>query len=221
MSVINALKQRHSARAFTNQAVSQQQIEVLLEAASHAPSGANTQPWQAAVLTGNTKNSLCNTLEKLCLANEPAQADYQYYAKSWISPYSERRKACGLQLYKSLNIDKKDSEARLAQWAANYRAFDAPVLILFFIDQHLEAGSYLDYGMFLQSFMLAAQDQGLATCPQAAFAYYPEEVRKQLNYPEEKHLVCGIALGYEDTSADINSYRTARESVSNFTQFFD
>jgi nitroreductase len=221
MSVIEVLKQRHSTRAFTQQTVSQKQIERLLEAASHAPSGANTQPWQVAVITGDTKSTLCRTLEKICLANEPAQADYQYYAKSWTSPYIERRKACGLQLYQSLNIDKKDSEARLAQWAANYRAFDAPVLLLFFIDQQLEVGSYLDYGMYLQSLMLAAQELGLATCPQAAFADYPEQVRNILRYSRDKHLICGIALGYEDTDAAINSYRTNREPVSTFTQFFN
>jgi len=106
------------------------------------------------------------------------------------------------------------------QWIANYRAFDAPVMLLFFIDSSLATGSYIDYGMFLQSLMLAAIDEGLATCPQAALAEYPNLVRQTLGYPDNALLLCGMALGYEDRKAAINQYRTPRESVETFTKFF-
>jgi len=62
---------------------------------------------------------------------------------------------------------------------------------------------------------------GLATCPQAALAEYPHIVRDQLAYDASTTVVCGMALGYEDTSAVVNGYRTPRESVDSFTHFFD
>ncbi len=84
----------------------------------------------------------------------------------------------------------------------------------------MQTGAYLDNGMFLQSIMLAALDQNLATCPQASLADYPEIIKTTLGYPQETILLCGMALGYEDKEALINSYRTPREASSTFTQFF-
>ncbi len=126
-----------------------------------------------------------------------------------------------MQLYSSLNISREDAEKRQAQWAANYRAFDAPVMLLFFMDPVMETGSFLDYGMFLQSVMLAAMEEGLATCPQVALAEYPQIVKQFLGYPDDTFLICGMALGYEDTEAAVNNYRTPRAAVSEFSQFFD
>ena len=221
MNVTDAITQRHATRAFTDKSVSTDIIQSLLDIARHSPSGANTQPWHVAVVRGETKQQLQNALQQTFAAETTSNADYAYYPTSWKAPYSERRKACGLQLYQSLDISKQDKEKRLEQWAANYRAFDAPVLLLFFIDAIMETGSYLNYGMFLQSLMLAAQDRGLATCPQASLAEYPDIVRSTLHYSDDYHVVCGMALGYEDTTAAVNRYRTPREEVSTFTQFFD
>ena len=78
----------------------------------------------------------------------------------------------------------------------------------------------MDYGMFLQSIMLAALEQGLATCPQAALAEYPHIVRDELGYNESVTLLCGMALGYEDDQALVNSYRTSRENIDSFSRFF-
>ena len=221
MNITQAITLRHSVRAFTDQVVNQQQIEQLLTTASQAPSGANTQPWQVAVVTGKTKHDLQDSLQHAFKTGLKQQPDYQYYPIEWQPPYLTRRRECGLQLYHSLNINKGDTERCQAQWAANYRAFDAPVMLLFFMDVAMQTGSYLDYGMFLQSVMLAAMDQGLASCPQAALAEYPELVRKTLGYPNDKVVICGLALGYEDTTASVNNYRTPREPAARFTDYFD
>ncbi|MGB1311892.1 MAG: nitroreductase, partial [Leucothrix sp.] len=149
------------------------------------------------------------------------KAEYQYYPGEWVEPFKSRRKACGLIMYKTLGIERGDTERQMDQWAANYRSFDAPVTLYFFIDRPMETGSYMDYGMFLQSVMLAAVDQGLATCPQAALADYPEIIRAELGYSDDKVLVCGMALGYEDKDAIVNSYRTGREEVESFTEYFE
>ncbi len=220
LSVAESIRQRKSVRGFTRQPVDQQIILRLLDVARHAPSGANTQPWQVAVLTGAAKDGLQEKLAEAFASEKKETKDYNYYPETWKAPYKQRRATCGKQLYDTLGIVRQDKQRRQEQWAANYRAFDAPVMLLFFIDESLATGSYLDYGMFLQSLMLAAVEEGLATCTQAALAEYPETVRDFLKYPSRCHLVCGMALGYEDSAALVNSYRTPREKVQDFTRFF-
>jgi len=220
MNVIEALQQRKSVRAFLDKDVEEEKITAILSAASHAPSGTNTQPWQVAVVTGDTKQALQTQLENKFHEDKKGKSDYHYSPTEWVEPYKSRRIACGLQMYSTLQVEREDKERQLKLWAANYRAFDAPVMLLFFMDNCLQTGSFMDYGMFLQSIMIAAVDQGLATCPQASFANYPEIIKTTLNYPQDSILICGIALGYEDKHALVNSYRTPREEVSTFTKYF-
>lgn len=221
MNVDDAIIQRHSTRAFLDKDVAIEQISHILEIASHSPSGANSQPWQVAVIRGQSKKQLQAKLELAFSSGVKPNPDYQYYPKIWNEPYRSRRVKCGLQLYQSLTINKEDIKQRQAQWQANYRAFDAPVMLLFFIDDAMEAGSFLDYGMFMQSLMLAAQEQGLATCPQAALSDYPDIVKQELGYATDVKLIAGMALGYEDSNAAVNAYRTDREQSSHFCQFFN
>lgn len=221
MNVFEAIRQRHSTRSFLNKDVAIEKINRILDIARYSPSGANTQPWQVAVISGETKNKLQFDIEQAFQSGEPSQISYKYYPVNWKPVYKKRRHLCGLQLYQSLSIERVDSEARKTQWAANYRSFDAPIMLLFFIDKEMETGSFLDYGMFLQSLMLTAMEEGLATCPQAALAEYPQIVMQSLGYAEDTTLICGMALGYEDLEADVNKYRTPREPVENFTQYFD
>jgi len=221
MNVREALSERKSTRAFLDKPVGRKLIERILDAARHAPSGANTQPWQVAVVRGNTKLLLESKLETCFRSGERGKMDYQYYPVHWLNPYKQRRHACGLQLYSALGIEREDKAMRQDQWAANYRAFDAPVCLFFFLDAGLEAGSWLDFGMFLQSLMLAATEAGLATCPQAALAEYSVIVKETLGFAQDTVLLCGMALGYEDKDAAVNGYRTPRDDVQTFTRFFE
>ena len=220
MNTLKALQQRKSVRAFLDKDIEKEKIETILAAASHSPSGANIQPWQVAVVTGKTKEKLQKQIESQFRKGKGGKADFQYYPKVWHNPYKLRRIKCGIQLYTTLEIDRQDEQARLEQWVANYRSFDAPVMLLFFMDPSMETGSFIDYGMFLQSIMLAAVEVGLATCTQASLSDYPETIKTALGYPQDFTLICGMALGYEDEEAVINSYRTPREEVSSFTQYF-
>ena len=221
MNLVDALQQRKSTRAFLQKAVDKEKIVAILEAARHAPSGANAQPWQVAVVSGKKKAELDKAMENTFRENGQGTMDYNYYPQEWHEPFKRRRVACGAQLYSALNIERHDKERRLEQWVANYRAFDAPVVLFFFIDPALQKGSFLDYGMFLQSLMLAAVAEGLATCPQAALGQYPKLVKDFLGYSQDMILVCGMALGYEDKDAPVNNYRTEREEVEVFTRFFE
>ena len=221
MNVKNALENRKSVRAFLDKAVPTDLINAVLEQAKNAPSGVNTQPWQVAVITGETKQKLGKKMEETFRSGTKGEMDYQYYPLDWQGAYKERRKACGLLMYSTLEISREDRARQTDQWAANYRAFDAPVMLLFFMDKVMETGSYLDYGMFLQSVMLSATEHGLSTCPQAALAEYPEIAREVLDYGDDQMLICGMALGYEDTDHLINSYRTEREDLDKIVRYFD
>jgi len=221
MNVHDALAERKSVRAFLKKPVSREVVTKILDSARKAPSGVNTQPWQVAVVMGEKKEVLQNLVETAFRDGEKPHMDYQYYPLKWVEPYKTRRFQCGLQLYAALGIKREEKERRLEQWVANYRAFDAPVMLYFFMDPGLEAGSFMDYGMFLQSVMLTAVEEGLATCPQAALGEYPELVKEALGYPNDSILLCGMALGYEDTNAKVNSYRIDREPVDSFTRFFE
>ena len=220
MNVVEALQQRKSVRAFLDKEVEEDKINAILAAARHAPSGANTQPWQVAVVTGDAKQKLQTQIESTFREGDKGKADYTYYPEKWIEPYRSRRLACGVQMYSTLKIARKDKKQQLDQWAANYRAFDAPVMLLFFMDRHMQTGSFIDYGMFLQSIMLVAVEQGLATCPQASLADYAEIIKTALEYPQDDILLCGMSLGYEDKEALVNSYRTPREEADSFTRYF-
>ena len=180
MNVIEALNQRKSTRAFLHRDVDKAIVEEILYAARQAPSGANTQPWQVGVVSGEKKRTLEQRIEAAFHDGVKAKMDYFYYPTEWSEPYKSRRVACGLQLYTALQIEREDKQRRRDQWAANYRAFDAPVALFFFMDAGLQTGSFVDYGMFLQSVMLCAVDEGLATCPQAALGEYPKIVKQFL-----------------------------------------
>lgn len=220
MDIRSAILARKSTRAFLPREVESEKILRILDTARHAPSGANTQPWQVAVVSGAKKKALQSEIEMAFRSGGKGEMDYHYYPEQWHSPYDRRRKECGLLMYATLGITREEKARRVEQWVANYRAFDAPVMLFFFIDPLLETGSFFDYGMFVQSIMLCAVAEGLATCPQAALAEYPGIVKRSLGYPEETTLICGMALGYEDESALVNSYRTEREEVAAFTRFF-
>ena len=221
MNVHEALAARKSVRAFQDKMLSRDDVIRILDSARTAPSGVNAQPWQVAVVMGEQKETLQQRIEDSFRNGKKPHMDYHYYPLSWREPYKTRRFQCGLQLYKTLGISRGDKESRMEQWIANYRAFEAPVVLYFFMDSDLETGSYMDYGMFLQSVMLAAIEEGFATCPQAALGEYPDIVKGFLGYPEDCILICGMALGYEDTTAKVNNYRTPREPVESFTRFYD
>ena len=220
MEVTDAIRNRKSTRAFLDKPVSEELISDILECARWAPSGVNSQPWHVAIVTGETKLKVGKALVKLRTDGAKVRQDYEYYPTQIEEPYIARKRACGHALYNALGIKRNDIEKRKAQWMKNYHGFDSPVTLLFFVDAILEKGSWVDAGMFIQNVMLAARGFGLETCPQAALAEYPDVIRKILNIPDSKKLICGMALGYADYDDPSYQYRTERESVENFTQWY-
>ncbi|NWJ40293.1 MAG: nitroreductase [Geothrix sp.] len=219
-----AITSRHSVRAFLPTPVPREIVEDILRVASRAPSGTNTQPWQVHVLMGAARRRLSDRIS--AVYENPAelathQQEYDYYPKEWASPYIDRRRKVGWDLYALLGLAKTDKAGMHRQHGRNYRFFDAPVGLIFSIDRVMQQGSWLDYGMFLQSIMVAARARGLHTCPQAAFTQFHRLIAEELAFRPEQMLVCGMALGYADPSAVENSLVTERAPVSEFARFIE
>lgn len=213
---------RRSIRAFLPQAVEQDEIKKILEVSSRAPSGTNTQPWKVYVLTGDKLKQLSSQI--MAAHHDPEIAkthveEYNYYPVKWASPYIDRRRKIGWDLYALLGLGRENKSGMHAQHGRNYSFFDAPVGMIFTIDRVMEQGSWLDYGMFLQNIMLAARARGLDTCPQAAFTQYHKIIADVLGFPENEMLVCGMSLGYADTDKIENTLITERENIDNFAKF--
>ncbi|HEY1128936.1 MAG TPA: nitroreductase [Roseateles sp.] len=219
-----AIKTRHSLRAFLPTSVPRQTVEDILEVASWAPSGTNTQPWQVHVLTGAALQRIAGRIQAAYL--DPAQnaahrEEYAYYPNEWRSPYIDRRRKVGWDLYGLLGIAKADKARMQHQHGRNFIFFDAPVGLLFTIDRVMQQGSWLDYGMFLQNIMVAARARGLHTCPQAAFTQFHRIVAEELKLGEEQMLVCGMSMGFADPDAVENQLVTERAPVAEFARFIE
>ena len=226
VTIQQAMDSRMSARAFTQQAVSKETITDILHLASRAPSGTNTQPWKVYVLQGESRHSL---VTKVCAAHDEIRAHpekaadyreaYDYYPEKWVSPYIDRRRENGWSLYGLLGIGKADKDKMHLQHQRNYKFFDAPVGLMFTLDKVMGRGSLVDYGMFLQSVMLAARAHGLHTCPQAAWNGFATIILPHIGAGPDEMLVCGMALGYADDKDIVNTFRTPRETVASFTHW--
>ena len=227
-TVDEAITTRSSIRAFTDQTVPRETLAHLLEVASRAPSGTNCQPWRVYVLQGASRDTLVG---KVCTAHDALRADprlaaqyveeYDYYPQQWVSPYIDRRRENGWGLYGLLGIGKADKDKMHAQQQRNYRFFDAPVGLMFTVDRVMGRGSLVDYGAFLQSIMVAARGHGLHTCPQAAWNGFSNIILPHIAAQASEMLVCGMALGYADTSAVVNSFHTPRVPVADFTTWLE
>jgi nitroreductase len=221
-AVDDAIRSRRSIRRFLPDPVPRETVEQILEVARWAPSGTNTQPWKVRVLAGEPLAALAARL--VAAYDDPDSStkhvdEYAYYPTEWVSPYIDRRRKVGWDLYGLLGIAKGDKARMHAQHARNYRFFDAPVGLVFTIDRVMRQGSWLDYGMFLQSVMVAARARGLDTCPQAAFTPFHRVITEFLGCPPNEMLVCGMSLGWADPAAPENALGTEREPVDGFARF--
>lgn len=227
-AVDDAITSRMSTRAFLPKPVDTALLEHILQVASRAPSGTNCQPWRVYVLRGASRDAL---VEKVCnthdaMRTDPALAaqyveEYDYYPQQWVSPYIDRRRENGWGLYGLLGIGKGDKDKMHAQQQRNFRFFDAPVGLMFTVDRVMGRGSLVDYGSFLQNIMVCARGQGLHTCPQAAWNGFSKIILPHIGAGPDEMLVCGMALGYADPQAVVNTFHTPRVAVKDFSIWLD
>jgi nitroreductase len=220
MKVSEALDSRMSCRAFLPEPVPEATIRQILTVASRAPSGGNLQPWYVDVLTGPPLAALVARVKAL-VPEYPLgrQSEYPVYPSPLGEPYRTRRFQNGEDLYATIGVPRSDRAARLRQYAHNYEAFGAPVLLFICIDRDMGSAQWSDVGMFMQSVMLLAREHGLHTCPQESWSGWYPEVAEAISLPPGRMLFSGIAMGYRDESAPINTLRTDRAPLEEFATF--
>ena len=207
MEFHDLVRARRSVRAFRTDPVPLALMRELLEAASLSPSGTNVQPWKVYAAAGEVRDRL----EREVLAHRegrPADCAAEFPRTSKRKePYLSRMRALGKDMYGRIGIAKGDEAASWKQWGRNYSFFDAPVGLIFTVDKELDAMSYLDIGMFMQTLMLAAKDRGLDTCAQGAWNMFWSATRRVLSIPEEEYIIAGMSLGYAEQGHPVNELR--------------
>lgn len=222
-SVVEAVSNRRSVRAFLDRPVDRAEIEELLALAAHAPSNSNTQPWQVHVLSGERKAALTQAVfARAAEAPTGDEPDVAIYPAGLADPWRQRRYDCGERMYEALDIARDDKRGRMMQGGKNLTFFDAPVGLIFTLDRSLGDLQMLDCGIFVQTLMLLAYERGMATCPQAAWSMWSGTIRKTLNLPENEMVLMGMSLGYADASevaADIPMPRLKTDEFASFHGF--
>lgn len=216
MNVSDAVSTRASIRKFTDQPISDELISTLLEKAARAPSGGNLQPWRVYVLNGDR---VTDFLGHVASYDGEEQAEYAIYPADLKSPYRDSRFKVGEDMYALLGIPRDDKPARFAHLARNFEFFGAPTGLFCYIDRCMGPPQWSDLGMFLQTFMLLAREAGLDTCAQEAWAARPKMVNAYINAPEELMLFCGMALGYRDPDAPVNTLVSDRAPLDEWATF--
>ncbi|MGY9027576.1 MAG: nitroreductase [Candidatus Puniceispirillales bacterium] len=221
MNVKEAFVSRRSVRRFLPDSVSKEKIENILEGAAFAPSGHNIQPWHVYVVQGQKKLSITQSIIDAIKdgSSKNMKTEFDYYPTEWFEPFVSRRRAVGFELYKLLEIGRDDFEARDKQMQENFHFFGAPVGMFITMDKRLATGTFMDVGMFIQSILVGARGEGLHSCGQVAFTKFHTLIAEQLEFKENEMLVCGVSIGYEDTSAAENALRVEKLQYSDFTTF--
>jgi len=216
MKVSEAVLSRRSIRAFTSEPIDNQIIKDLLNLAARSPSGGNLQPWKIYVINDR---SMKKFIEFQAKWNQPEVPAYDIYPSNLKEPYRTSRYQLGETMYELLNIPRDDKEARLKQVMRNFQFFDAPAALLCFVDKQMGPPQWSDLGMFLQTFMLLAQEVGVDTCAQEAWAMKNDSVSEFVGASESDILFCGVAMGYKDKSASINKLSSERRPIDQWAKF--
>lgn len=221
VSVSTALKKRRSMRAFLEQPIDQELISDILDTVRWAPSGGNIQPWEVIAVTGTAKKDV-TVLASNILAKNPKgeKDDYPIYPSEMADIYQERRYKVAEDMYATIGIPRTDKAKRIEWVMRNFEFFGAPVGLFFVIDKSMGHGQWAHLGMFMQSVALVAHEKGLSTCMQEAWGMVRGSLATHFKLPSGKLIYAGMALGYADPDAPVNSLRTERATVSDFTHMY-
>jgi len=211
MEFLEALRTRKSVRGFQPKPVPRELLTQLFSVAQRAPSWCNIQPWRVFVTAGEVTARLTRGYVEATRAGTMTP-DYPWPA-GYPEPYGTHRRECGKALYGAMGIARDDAAGRAEAWMRNYHAFDAPHVAVVALDKRFGLWAALDIGCWLQSFLLACTDAGLATCPQATLGAHAAVAREVLAIPDELGVLFGIAIGYEDTAVPANACVTSRSAV--------
>lgn len=211
MQVSEAVASRRSVREFLDTPVDRVLLERILAKAQNAPSGGNTQPWNAIITTGAPLQKLLETVAEIVPQGPAAhKPEYAIYPPELDGKYNERRFGVGEALYAALDIPRENKMARLMWFAKNFRAFDAPILMLIHTPRYMGPPQWADIGMWLQTVALLLREEGLDCCMQEAWAIYTPQIRVCFAIPDDHIFFCGMAIGYRDPDAPVNNFTVPR-----------
>ena len=216
MNVSEAVKSRNSTRSFLSREVSNDLIGKLLEKSSRAASGGNLQPWKVFIINNSSMKDFLDFQENW---TEPEVPAYEIYPPKLKEPYRTSRFELGEQMYELLGIGREDKDARIAQVMENFRFFGAPCAFFCYVDRQMGPPQWSDLGMFLQTFMLLAKEAGLDTCAQEAWSIKHDSVSRFVQAEDSDILFCGMAIGYGDDTAAVNSLKSERRPLNEWAKF--
>lgn len=216
MKVSDAVAQRKSIREFLDTPISSELVKSLLIKASRSASGGNLQPWKIYVLNGKSMDDFLIFQQAW---DKPEQPAYDIYPPKLKEPYRTSRFELGEQMYSLLGIPREDKDARIAQVMKNFEFFGAPCAFFCFVDRQMGPPQWSDLGMFLQTFMLLAQEAGLDTCAQEAWSMKHDSVSKFLQSGDEDILFCGMCIGKKNENAVVNALNSERRPLDTWATF--
>ena len=216
MKVSDAVLARRSIRAFTSEPINNKVIKDLLALAARSPSGGNLQPWKIYVINNQSMKKFIEFQDNW---DQPETPGYAIYPSGLTEPYRTSRYQLGEAMYELLGIPREDKDARLLQVMRNFEFFGAPAALFCFVDKQMGPPQWSDLGMFLQTFMLLAQEAGIDTCAQEAWAMKNDSVSKFVGSDKNDILFCGLALGYKDKDAAINQLSSERRPIEQWAKF--
>lgn len=220
MDVTQAVASRRSVRTFLDRPVTKTVLEPILLKAQNAPSGGNTQPWNAMMLTGDPLQRLIKAVAPFVMQGRAGMSpEYDVYPKGLAARYEESRQGVGEAMYAALQIPREEKMARLAQFAANFRGFDAPVVMFIHTPRYMGPPQWSDIGMWLQTVMLLLREAGLDSCAQEAWAAYAAPVREALAIADDHIFFCGLAIGYRAPAAPVNNFTVPRVPLDEVVQW--
>lgn len=218
MDIAEAIRARKSVRAFRPDPVPREVIEEILKVAVRAPSWENTQPWEIAVISGDKLEELRRRLAEKASSSPPSP---EIPRPHFPEPYLSRRRKLGMKIYEIMGIPREDREKRRMWFIRGVRMFEAPCVILIYIDRSVNnTWSIFDCALLVENILLLAVKYGLGTCPQAAPIFYPDVIREVLGLLDSKMPVFSIALGYPDWDHPINQVETEREPIDLITRWY-
>lgn len=186
-------------RKFTNRKVLERVLTKIVKQAQQSPSLLNSQPWRAYAVTGDSLKKIKQDYHQRKENGEKPHEDFAaMLSLDWDTFPSQNMATMGAsQTYFFRNKLRLFNEA-------NDDMFNAPVILYLTIPRKSPAWSVFDLGIFAQSIMLLAIDNGLSVMPAHSLVSYPEIIHEAAKIPDNEMIGMAIGLGYRDNGAEVN-----------------